>query len=298
MGIIGCFFRFCCQFKSDGKSPTPSSITGTEPPTPSPAPYQPFLQRCESQERRWSSSLRRASSSLFPSRTLERRVSGPHPPYSPLQDSNRLTSSLSHLVIPSSPSSPSVAKVHDSDEERGGFGLSLIHPLPMSYSSTSTLSDSVVTTPAFVAFPLHAESQVHSSPRTTAFLVVIESSSSTSPAGSEPPTRPSSPDNSSSIEKVLPAHKYTSNAPAPLLRINKRIPSCGCIPDLAIFPPSFIVVDSRVFLFSISIFFHERYVAESNRHPKQPSASFSRNSKQISLLCVILIILVQPTFIS
>jgi hypothetical protein len=34
--------------KSDGKSPTPSSITGTEPPTPSPAPYQPFPQRRES----------------------------------------------------------------------------------------------------------------------------------------------------------------------------------------------------------------------------------------------------------
>jgi hypothetical protein len=112
-------------------------------------------------------------------------VSGPHPPYSP-QDRNRLTSSLSHSVIPSSPSSPSVTKAHDSDEERGGFGLSSIHPPPMSYSSTSTLSDSVVTTPAFAAFPLLAESQVHSSARTTAFPVVIESSSSASTAGSEP----------------------------------------------------------------------------------------------------------------
>ena len=118
-----------------------------------------------------------------------------------------------------------------------------MHPPQMSYSSTSTLSDSVVTTPAFAAFPLHAESQVHSSPRTTTFPVVIESSSSTSTAGSEPPTRPSSPpDNANSTDKVLPVHKYTSNAPAPLqfgpevkryfpesntspLRINKRIPT-------------------------------------------------------------------------
>ena len=50
-----------------------------------------------------------------------------------------------------------------------------------------------------------------------AFPVVIESSSSTSTASSEPPTRPSSPaNNSNSTDKVLPAHKYTSNAPAPL----------------------------------------------------------------------------------
>jgi len=185
--------------KSDGKPPTPSS---NEPP--SPAPYQPSPQRRESQEQRRSSSSRRASSSLS-----ERRGSGPHP--------NRLTSPLSHLVIPSSSSSPSVTTAHDSDEERGGFGLSSMHPLPMSYSSTSTLSDSVAITPAFVAFPLRTDSQVHSSPRTTSFPLVIESSSSTSTAGSEPPTRPSSPPgNFNSTGKVLSAHKYTSNAPAPL----------------------------------------------------------------------------------
>jgi len=79
-------------------------------------------------------------------------------------------------------------------------------------------SDSVVTTPAFAAFPLYAESQDpetskkinHSfSPRTTAFPVVIESSTSSSNASSEPPTRPSTlPENPSSTNKVLPIHKY------------------------------------------------------------------------------------------
>ena len=65
-------------------------------------------------------------------------------------------------------------------------------------------SDSVVTTPAFMAFLLHAKFQDRSSPRTTAFPVVIESSASTSTTGSEPLTRTSSPpDNSSSIDKVL-----------------------------------------------------------------------------------------------
>jgi len=134
-------------------------------------------------------------------------------------------------------------QVHESDEERGGLG---VHPPPMSYSSTSTLSDSVVTTPAFAAFPLHAESQDATrsfSPRTTAFPVVIESSTLTSTAGSEPPTRPSSPpDTSGLLNDVPPVHKYTANAPALLklgpevkrffpesntspLRINKRIPT-------------------------------------------------------------------------
>ena len=213
--------------KSDGKSPTPTSTAEPQ----SPAPYQP--QHRESQQPRKSS--RRASSSLSPTRTLQRRGSGPHPSYSPPQDRNqphsRLTSPLSQS------SSPSATRVHESDEERGGFGLG-VHPPPMSYSSTSTLSDSVVTTPAFAAFPLHAEFQDAFSPRTTAFPVVIESSTSTSTAGSEPPTRPSSPPDDS----ILPnkAHKYTANAPAPLklgpeakrlfpesntspLRINKRV---------------------------------------------------------------------------
>jgi len=184
-------------------------MTGDEPPNP--AFYQPNVpQRRESQERRRSSSSQRASSSLFPSRTLERCVSGPHP--------NRLTSPLSHSVIPSSSLSPSVTKAHDSDEGRGGFGLSSVHLPPMSYSSTSTLSDSVVTTPAFPAFPLHTESQVHSSPRSTTFPVVIESSSLTSIAGSEPPTRPSSPPdnlNSTSKSPLSPQmhRERTSTAP-------------------------------------------------------------------------------------
>jgi len=138
--------------KSDGKSPTPSSISATTEP-PSPSPYQPFPQCRESQELRQSSPSRRASSPSSPSRTLERRGSKPHPASSPPQDRNRLTSPLSH--IPSSSSSPSKTRLHESDEERGGFGLSSMHPPPMSYFSTSTLSDSVVTTPAFAAFPLH-----------------------------------------------------------------------------------------------------------------------------------------------
>ena len=99
------------------------------------------------------------------------------------------------------------------------------------------------TTPAFAAFPFHAESQDQSSPRITPFPVVIESSASTTTAGSESLTRPSSPPNNSiSTDKVPPTYKYTTNAPAPLklgpetkkffpesntspLRINKRIPT-------------------------------------------------------------------------
>jgi hypothetical protein len=120
--------------KSD---PTPSSMsTGTEPP--SSAPYQPFLQRRESQESRQPLSSRRASSSLFPSCTLETWVRA-YSPYSPSQDRNRLTSPLSHSHIPFSSSSPSALRVHESDEERGVIMLSSMHPLPMSHSSTLTL---------------------------------------------------------------------------------------------------------------------------------------------------------------
>jgi hypothetical protein len=75
-----------------------------------------------------------------------------------------------------------------------------MHLPPMSHSSTSTLSDSVVTPLAFAGFPLRTESLDYHSPRMTAFLV-IELSASTSAAGSEPPTRPSSPP-----DNVLPAH--------------------------------------------------------------------------------------------
>ncbi|KIM37247.1 hypothetical protein M413DRAFT_448563 [Hebeloma cylindrosporum] len=234
--------------KHEGKSPTPSN---GEPPSPAPFPH-----RRESQEQRQSSSSTRraSSSSLSPSRTLERRGSGPHPAYSPPQDRNqphpRLTSPLSHSHTPSLSSSPSATRMQEFDDERVGFGLGAMHPPPMSYSSTSTLSDSVVTTPAFAAFPPHTEAQDsettkktnHSfSPRTTPFPVSIESSTSTSTAGSESPTRPPSPpENSNSTNKGH--HKYTSNAPAPLnlgpeakrffpesntspLRITKRIPT-------------------------------------------------------------------------
>jgi len=85
--------------KNDAKSPTPSSMTGTEPPTPSPTPYQPFPQRRESQGQRRSSSSRRAFSSLSPSRTQRyaRETWVPHP-----QDRNRLTLAsfrLGHPVV-------------------------------------------------------------------------------------------------------------------------------------------------------------------------------------------------------
>ena len=153
--------------KSARKSPTTSSMTYTEPP--SPAPYQLFPQRRESQERRSSSSSQKTSSFVSPSRTLERCGSVLHPLHSP-QDRNRLTSPLSHSVICSSSSPPSVTKARDSDEERGGFGLSSMHLLPMSYSPISTLSDSV-STPALAAFSLHAESQDCSNPCTTPFPV-------------------------------------------------------------------------------------------------------------------------------
>jgi len=259
-------------------------------------PYLVSMQKVtESHQRHPVSSSRRASSSLS-----ERRGSGPHP--------NRLTSPLSHSVIPSSSSSPSVTKAPDPDEERGGFGLSSMHPPPMSYSSTSTLSDSVVITPAFAAFPPRTESKVHFSPRTTAFPVVIESSSSTSTAGSGPPTRPSSPpDNSSSADKVLPTYKYTSNAPAPLqfgpetkrffpklntsrLRINKRIPTSPPVGTSQISPYSPPpLASTRAFLFTTDS-------SQSDRHSEQPSPSFSRNSKYLSILYVFLIILVGPIF--
>ena len=179
--------------KSARKSPTTSSMTYTEPP--SPAPYQLFPQRRESQERRSSSSSQKTSSFVSPSRTLERCGSVLHPLHSP-QDRNRLTSPLSHSVICSSSSPPSVTEARDSDEERGGFGLSSVHLLPISYSPISTLSDSVAT-PALAAFSLHAESQDCSNPCTTPFPVVNESSPSTLAAGPEPPTRPSSPPDNS-----------------------------------------------------------------------------------------------------
>jgi hypothetical protein len=72
----------------------------------------------------------------------------------PPQDRYRLTSRLlkSIHILPSSLLFPSATRVHESGEERGVFGLSSIDPLPMSHSSTSTLSDSVVTTPVFAAF--------------------------------------------------------------------------------------------------------------------------------------------------
>ena len=165
-----------------------------------------------------------------------------------------------------------------------------------------------------MAFPLRTNSQVHSSPCTTAFPVVIESSTSSSTASSEP-TRPSSPpDNLSSANKVLPTYKYTSNAPAPLqfgpeakrffpelntspLRINKRIPTSPPVGTSQISPYSPPPLASTcAFLFTTSIFFHERLVAESDCHSEQPSASFSRNSKYLSLLHVFLIILVGPIF--
>ena len=83
--IIGCFFISGVNAKSDGKSPMPSSMTGSEPPNPT--PYQPFPQHHESQEQRPSS-----SSSISSSCTLKRRGSRPHLPYSPQQDHNCLTS--------------------------------------------------------------------------------------------------------------------------------------------------------------------------------------------------------------
>jgi len=178
--------------KHDAKCPTPSN---TE--TPSPPLHQLFSQRRYSQEWRQSSSpMRRASLSLSPSHTLERHGSGPYPTYYPPRDCNqsqsRLTPPLSHLYIPSSSSFPSATGAQKFDDEcGGGFGL----PALMSYSSTSTLSDSVVTTPVFATFPLESQDSKTTkkwnrffSPRTTTFPVVIESSTSTSTDGSEPPT--------------------------------------------------------------------------------------------------------------
>lgn len=70
-----------------------------------------------------------------------------------------------------------------------------IHPLPLSHS--------IIATPAFAALPLHADSQDRSNPSTTLFPVVIKSTSSTSTAGSEPPTRPFSPSDNSISTAVL-----------------------------------------------------------------------------------------------
>ena len=71
-----------------------------------------------------------------------------------------------------------------------------MHLPPMSHSATSTLSDAVVTTLAFVAFPPHSESQDYHNLRITVILI-IELSASTSAAGSEPPAGP---------DNVVPAH--------------------------------------------------------------------------------------------
>jgi hypothetical protein len=174
----------------------------------------PFQQRRE----RWRSSSSRASLSLSPSRTLERRVSGPHPSYSPSQDRNRLTSPLSHSHIPCFSSSPSSTRVHELDEERGVFGLSSIHPPPMSYSPTSTLSDSVITTPCIPRFPnskpnlriipaleLSRSQWSSNHPRQCQLLVP-----------NRLPDHPHHPTIQISPYKVLLARKYTSNAPAPL----------------------------------------------------------------------------------
>jgi hypothetical protein len=62
---------------------------------------------------------------------------------------------------------------------------------------------SIAATPAFAALPLHADSQDRSNPRTTPFPVVIKSTSSTSIAGSEPPTRPFPPPDNSISTAVL-----------------------------------------------------------------------------------------------
>ena len=192
---------------------------------------------------------------------------------------------------------PSATRVRESDKEleRGVFGLSSMYPSPMSYLSTSTLSNSVVTTPAFVAFPLHAEFQDCSSPQ--AQPVVIESSPSSSRllVPHRPPDLPHHP-----TIQILPVHKYTSDAPAPLNLAAKQksfspnrilwcLGSTSGYPhrdspptsmsqiDLALFPSN--VGDTRIRLLAVSTF-HERLIrdSESKRHTHQPSTSFNRNS--------------------
>ena len=111
----------------------------------------------------------------------------------------------------------------ESDEERGMTRLSSTYPPSISHSSTSTFSDSVVTTPAFAAFPLHAEFSGSFRPSNYLFLsghrVILVKST----AGSVPHTRPSSPPNNlNSPNKVLEVHKYTSNMPVPLNCAPKR----------------------------------------------------------------------------
>jgi len=69
-----------------------------------------------------------------------------------------------------------------------------------------------------------------------------------------------------------------------------HVASYGHVPYVALFSSS-NVVDIRVLLFTISTF-HEQLVAESERHQDQSSGSFICNSKYLSLLCVILIVLV------
>jgi len=209
--------------------------TNTTTQAPSPAPYQPYPQHRGGQDPRQPSS-RRASPSSPPSRTLERHGSGPQ---------SRLTSPLLHSHVPWTLSSPSTTtRMQELDEERRVFGLGLMHPLPMSYSSTSTLSDSALSTPSFSAFPVYSETKNSTrnfSPRAAEFPVVVESSSSSS--SSNPPTRSSSPlEILISTNNIPSTHKYTSNAPAPLkfapeatnffpeanispLRIYKRMPT-------------------------------------------------------------------------
>ena len=122
----------------------PSSMsTGTEPPSPA-LPAVPTTPR----ESRTEAAVVFAMGVflLIPSLTLERRASGPHPLYPPAQNRNRLASPLSHSQMPSSLLSPSPRRAHASGEGRSVFGLSSMHLPPMRHSSTSTVSDSVVTT--------------------------------------------------------------------------------------------------------------------------------------------------------
>ena len=151
---------------------------------------------------------------LYPLLARSRCGSGPHPPYSPSQDRNRLTLPLSHSHIPFSSTSPSAMRA---SVKRSTwcvwvkFNVSAADELYVHLDSLRFCRYH----PCVRGFP--TPRGISRSFQPSRYRVVMESSSSSSTAGYEPPTRPSSlPHNLISTDEVLPSYKYTPNVPVSL----------------------------------------------------------------------------------
>ena len=167
-------------------------------------------------------------------------------------------------------------RVHESDEECGVFRLSSMHPSPMSYSSTSTLSDSVMNlriVPALElpSHPRQVNCWFHTTHQT--FLTTRQFKF----AQQSPPSSQIHFECACTAQLGPEAKRLFRN------RILRRSGSTSGylsqdVPDLALFHSS-NVVDTRSLLFTVSTFHCERLVTESERHPRRSSGSFTRNSK-------------------